>query len=179
MNGPAVGVSNFNGLYFVTIVRSRFEGNMFTQELELVKRQNGKKRYLAETNQKISIEAQEERELELKKLKDIYGEESDVYQFAQAQNIASKSGNDAFDKAEIIAAGFSDERAQQLQTAWKSRKPPPAKTVAEIAATDYAGGDAGGEFGATPKTPPYDDAILRVNRANNAKSNSNPDGNAQ
>lgn len=179
MNGPAVGVSNFNGLYFVTIVRSRFEGNMFTQELELVKRQNWKKRYLAETNQKISIEAQEERELELKKLKDIYGEESDVYQFAQAQNIASKSGNDAFDKAEIIAAGFSDERAQQLQTAWKSRKPPPAKTVAEIAATDYAGGDAGGEFGATPKTPPYDDAILRVNRANNAKSNSNPDGNAQ
>lgn len=166
MNGPSVGVSNFNGLYFVTIVRSRFEGNIFTQELELVKRANWKKKYISETNQEAVIEAKKKRTLELKKLEDLYGEESDVYRFAKAQDLADKSGLDAFSVAEINAAGFTRAEADRLQTAWKKRKPPPAKTAAEIAATDYAGGDAGGEFGATPTSPTYDDAILRQNRAN-------------
>ena len=170
MNGPSVGVSNFNGLYFINIVRSRFEGNIFTQELELVKRQNWKKKDAGGTPQLTSTEIQNNRSKYLKQIEVDYGKESDVYRFALAnQSKDGKTYDDVLSADEITKAGLTDLDAAQLQKAWKNRKPPTEKTPVQKKAT---GASTAGIDGGATRSPhsSYDDAILRQNRANSTYS---------
>ena len=163
MNGPNVGVSNFNGLYFVNIVRSRFEQNTFTQELELVKRPNWKKKDLAGTNQEKMIDIKQKRSEYLKQVEADYGVGSDEYRFAVINYEQDKTGNhnDVLSAAELTRYGISAEEGAKLQKAWKERKPPSEKTPAEKSAT---GGGTRPPDTIGPSAAPYDDAILRQNR---------------
>ena len=130
MNGPAVGVSNFNGLYFIVTVRSTFEGNLFTQELELVKRPNWHKKYLNGDKDSKLIKEEEKRTKLLKEVAEQYGgKDTDVYRYA----LANVDGIDGLSDKEKADAGLSDEQAAKLQKAWDSRKPVVEKTPAQKA----------------------------------------------
>ena len=172
MNGPSVGVSNFNGLYFVNIVRSRFEGNIFTQELELVKRPNWKKKDLSGTRAEALLKIKQKYNKRLKQIENDYGIGSDEYNFALADiNVSGK-----LDQDEIRKAGYSIEDAVRIQKAWKNKKPPPEKTPVQKTFTGEGGGQGSGQYlrtgqnSSTGPTASYDDAILRQARANSTYS---------
>lgn len=170
MNGPAVGVSNFNGLYFITQVRSTFEGNLFTQELELVKRPNWHKKYLKGTKAEKILTEEEVQAKRLQEVAELYGgRESDAYRFAAID----VNGDNVLNPNERKDAGLSYEQAAKLQKAWKSRTPVVEKTPAQKAPNKNAVAGVDGSYASSDdgfgKVPPvsnqgYDDAILRANR---------------
>ena len=165
MNGPTVGVSNFNGLYFVNIVRSRFEGNMFTQELELVKRQNWKKKDLSGTRAEAVLKVKQEYNKRLKEIEKDYGIESDEYKFA----LADEDVSGTLTNEELRTAGLKPEDAARLQKAWKNKKPPTEKTPVQKKATGSSTAGIDGQATRSPHSS-YDDAILRQARANSTYS---------
>ena len=84
MDGPAVGVSNFSGLYQVIGVNNTFSGNLFTQELELVKRPNFDLKQLEENATKI-LAAQDKKYADaMAAAASKYTENSPQYRFAKA-----------------------------------------------------------------------------------------------
>tara|TARA_B100000927_G_scaffold286166_1_gene277259 strand:+ start:1835 stop:4924 length:3090 start_codon:yes stop_codon:yes gene_type:complete len=88
MDGRIIGVSNFSGLYRVISVANRFEGNMFTQDLQLVKRTNYDKKDEGEDNTAKKFEPSKEWVKQAAAVEALYSKDSDEYRYM----IAKKDG---------------------------------------------------------------------------------------
>ena len=84
MDGSAIGVQNFSGLYKVVTVRNMFNGNLFTQELQLTKRPNFKIKDLAPTNQEKIVTPEATHKAKVEELTALYGSDSDLVKATQA-----------------------------------------------------------------------------------------------
>ena len=102
MDGPAVGVSNFSGLYTVIGVNNNFSGNLFTQEIELVKRPNFDLKDLDEENKKKLAKIKADYDKAVNDAISEFGEDSPQVQFARADTDVSG----VLSSREIVSAGF-------------------------------------------------------------------------
>ena len=136
MDGPAVGVSNFSGLYMVIGVNNNFSNNVFTQEIELVKRPNFDLKDLDEQNKKKLAKIQDDYQKQIDAAIQEYGEDSPQAEFARLDTDASGR----LSSREIVTGGLSFDQATKL--ARDASQPPPVK----------------------PPPQQYDDAILRNQR---------------
>ena len=85
MDNRIIGVSNFSGLYRVISVANRFEGNLFTQDLQLVKRTNFDKKDEGENNDTKKFEPSKEWVKKAAAVERIYSKDSDEYRYVEAQ----------------------------------------------------------------------------------------------
>ena len=121
MDGPQVGVSNFSGLYQVIGVNNNFSGNLFTQELELVKMNNFDKKDLDEENKNKIAEPKSQYDKAVADAQKEFGDGSPQVEFAKADlNADGKLSN-----TEIVTAGYSFDEATKLAT--DASKPKPAQ----------------------------------------------------
>ncbi len=131
MDGPQVGVSNFSGLYQVIGVNNNFSGNLFTQELELVKMNNFELKDLDEQNQSKIADIKKKYDKAVKDAEKEFGIKSPQYDFA----VADKNADGKLSNTEIVSAGYSFEEATKLAT--DAAKPKPAQPkVAKNAQVD-------------------------------------------
>ena len=124
MDGPAVGVSNFSGLYTVIGVNNNFSGNLFTQELELVKRPNFDLKDLEEAAAKKILDEEKayiKRQNEARK----FGEDSPQYNFA----VADKDGDGVINVSEQLQANLTAEEAAKLANNKDKPKPSQPKVA--------------------------------------------------
>ena len=125
MDGPAVGVSNFSGLYQVIGVNNNFSGNLFTQELELVKRPNFD---LKDLEQAATKKLQDQKEAYIKaqnEAKAKFGENSPQHDFA----VADKNMDGIIDVSEQQQANLTTEEAAKLATDKDKPKPSQPKVA--------------------------------------------------
>ena len=125
MDGPAVGVSNFSGLYQVIGVNNTFAGNLFTQELELVKRPNFDLKQLEENAKKIIAAQKEEYEKAVAAAESKYGVDSPQYTFAKAD----KDMDGILDTVEMANNNLTTDEAAKLA----SDKDKPKSTQPKVA----------------------------------------------
>ena len=125
MDGPAVGVSNFSGLYQVIGVNNTFSGNLFTQELELVKRPNFDLKQLEENAKKIIAAQKEEYEKAVAAAESKYGVDSPQYTFAKAD----KDMDGILDTVEMANNNLTTDEAAKLA----SDKDKPKSTQPKVA----------------------------------------------
>lgn len=131
MDGPQVGVSNFSGLYQVIGVNNNFSGNLFTQELELVKMNNFELKDLDEQNQSKIADIKKKYDKAVKDAEKEFGLKSPQYDFA----VADKNADGKLSNTEIVSAGYSFDEATKLAT--DASKPKPAQPkVAKNAQVD-------------------------------------------
>jgi hypothetical protein len=125
MDGSALGVANFSGLYRVITVRNMFNGNLFTQEIDLVKRPNFKAKDVAPDNKELLQTPAQEQEKKVAEILEKYGDDNAYYNFANADTDGSGDLNDI----ELKKAGLDELSGSKLAKA--SGKLPP--TLAETA----------------------------------------------
>ena len=128
MDGSALGVANFSGLFRVITVRNMFNGNLFTQEIDLVKRPNFKAKDVAPDNKELLQTPAQEQEKKVAEILEKYGDDNAHYNF----NNADTDGSGDLDPVELKKAGLSEVSGSKLATA--SGKLPP--TLAETAKKD-------------------------------------------
>ena len=128
MDGPAVGVSNFSGLYQVIGVNNTFSGNLFTQELELVKRPNFDLKQLEENAKKIIAAQKEEYEKAVAVAEGKYTANSPQARFARAD--VNMDGR--LDTVEMATNNLTTDEAAKLASlkdAPKTTQPKVAKNA--------------------------------------------------
>ena len=125
MDGSALGVANFSGLFRVITVRNMFNGNLFTQEIDLVKRPNFKAKDVAPDNKELLQTPAQEQEKKVAEILEKYGDDNAYYNFANADTDGSGDLNDI----ELKKAGLDELSGSKLAKA--SGKLPP--TLAETA----------------------------------------------
>ena len=131
MDGPAVGVSNFSGLYQVIGVNNTFSGNLFTQELELVKRPNFDLKQLEENAKKIIAAQKEEYEKAVAAAEKNYTVNSPQYRFAKAD----KDMDGRLDTVEMATNNLTTDEAAKLASDKDKPKPSQPK-IAKNAQVD-------------------------------------------
>ena len=124
MDGPAVGVSNFSGLYTVIGVNNNFSGNLFTQELELVKRPNFDLKDLEEAAKKKILDQEKAYIGRINDAKK-FGEDSPQYNFA----VADKDGDGIINVSEQLQANLTTEEASKLANDKDKPKPSQPKVA--------------------------------------------------
>jgi hypothetical protein len=125
MDGSALGVANFSGLFRVITVRNMFNGNLFTQEIDLVKRPNFKAKDVAPDNKELLQTPAQKQEKTVAEILEKYGDDNAYYNF----NNADTDGSGDLDPVELKKAGLSEVSGSKLAKA--SDKLPP--TLAETA----------------------------------------------
>ena len=125
MDGSALGVANFSGLFRVITVRNMFNGNLFTQEIDLVKRPNFKAKDVAPDNKELLQTPAQKQEKKVAEILEKYGDDNAHYNFANADTDGSGDLNDI----ELKKAGLDELSGSKLAKA--SNKLPP--TLAETA----------------------------------------------
>ena len=128
MDGPAVGVSNFSGLYQVIGVNNTFAGNLFTQELELVKRPNFDLKQLEENAKKIIAANKKKYTDAVAAAESKYGVDSPQYTFAKAD----KDMDGILDTVEMANNNLTTDEAAKLASlkdAPKTTQPKVAKNA--------------------------------------------------
>ena len=125
MDGPAVGVSNFSGLYTVIGVNNNFSGNLFTQELELVKRPNFDLKDLEEAAKKKILDEEKAYIKRQNKAKKDFGENSPQHNFA----VADKDGDGIINVSEQLQANLTTEEASKLANDKDKPKPSQPKVA--------------------------------------------------
>lgn len=121
MDGPAVGVSNFSGLYMVIGVKNSFAGNLFTQELELVKRNNFELKDLDTENKDKVVKFKDTYAGKVAAAEKDFGKNTPQYDFA----VADSDADGKLNSSEYGKAGLSFEDAVKLSK--EASKPKPAQ----------------------------------------------------
>ena len=89
MDNRIIGVSNFSGLYRVISVANRFEGNLFTQDLQLVKRTNFDLKDQGENNDTKKFEPSKEWVKKAAAVERIYSKDPDEYRYGSTKRRSS------------------------------------------------------------------------------------------
>ena len=137
MDGSALGVANFSGLFRVITVRNMFNGNLFTQEIDLVKRPNFKAKDVAPDNKELLQTPAQEQEKKVAEILEKYGDDNAYYNF----KLAKASGTLPPTLAET-AKKAADQKAKMasvqntLQSEYEK-----ASGTAQAAVKDITGGN--------------------------------------
>ena len=108
MDGEAIGVKDFSGLYKVITVNNKFSNNIFTQELLCNRRRNYQLKDFEEQQQELAIAQKEKYNKAVAAA--LESGDPDLIRFAKADTNADGS----LDKTEALAAGLNDVEASQL-----------------------------------------------------------------
>jgi len=129
MDGSALGVANFSGLYRVITVRNMFNGNLFTQEIDLVKRPNFKAKDVAPDNKELLQTPAQEQETKVAEILEKYGDDNAYYNFANAD----ADGDGILDPVELKKAGLNELSGSKLAKASGTLPPSLAETAKKVA----------------------------------------------
>tara|TARA_R110000737_G_scaffold2565_1_gene7071 strand:+ start:2815 stop:5565 length:2751 start_codon:yes stop_codon:yes gene_type:complete len=125
MDGSALGVANFSGLFRVITVRNMFNGNLFTQEIDLVKRPNFKAKDVAPDNKELLQTPAQKQEKTVAEILEKYGDDNAHYNF----NNADTDGSGDLDPVELKKAGLSEVSGSKLAKASGTLPPSLAETA--------------------------------------------------